>query len=499
LATVLAACLIGGSVWMLERERHGLVVLDGTVGATPVTIHQSETGPAGPAVVIAHGFAGSRQIMQSFALTLARAGYTAVSFDFSGHGRHPDALGGDLRDEAGATQALLLELQRVVAYARSLVPDEPRVGLVGHSMASDIVVRAAAADPEIAATVAVSMFSPALSAEHPRNLLVVVGDLESSRLKDEGRRAVRLTHGPEPGEAGETVGAFADGTARRVVFARNADHVGVLFVGETLRETRAWLDAAFDRASQGPVPVRGLWIALLLLGVALVAWPLFQLVPKVREFPTGAGLGWRGVLTAALVPAVAAPLILWKLPTDFLPLIIGDYLILHFAVYGLVAALCLEVLGAQTPWGVPNGRVILASLIAALIGLALLAVPLDRYFTSFIPTGLRLELFALMAVAALPYFVIDDWIARGRGWGWARLLVTRTLLLASLLAAVALNRDELLFLIILLPMIALFFLLFGMVSSMLYRRTGHPIPGAVMGAATLAWAIASIFPVLAGS
>ena len=30
------------------------------------------------------------------------------------------------------------------------------------------------------------------------------------------------------------------------------------------------------------------------------------------------------------VPALLTPLILWKMPTDFLPILLGDYLTLHF-------------------------------------------------------------------------------------------------------------------------------------------------------------------------
>ena len=49
---------------------------------TPVTIFQPQSAAPAPVVVIAHGFAGSQQLMQPFAETLARNGYIAVTFDF---------------------------------------------------------------------------------------------------------------------------------------------------------------------------------------------------------------------------------------------------------------------------------------------------------------------------------------------------------------------------------------------------------------------------------
>jgi dienelactone hydrolase len=87
------------------------------VGSTPVSVYG--TGP-GPAVVIAHGFAGSRQLMEGYALTLARAGYYAVSFDFEGHGRNPTPMSGDVTQIAGTTRMLMDETRRVIDFAHEL-------------------------------------------------------------------------------------------------------------------------------------------------------------------------------------------------------------------------------------------------------------------------------------------------------------------------------------------------------------------------------------------
>jgi alpha-beta hydrolase superfamily lysophospholipase len=81
-----AACL---AVWRLEGARAGLERQALDVGGTPATVwRMPDAGPA-PVVVIAHGFAGSRQIMEDFAIALARAGHVAVTYDLKGHGRNP--------------------------------------------------------------------------------------------------------------------------------------------------------------------------------------------------------------------------------------------------------------------------------------------------------------------------------------------------------------------------------------------------------------------------
>ena len=147
------------------------------------------TAPA-PVAVIAHGFAGSRQLMEGFALTLARAGYIAVSYDLEGHGRNPVPMSGDVTKISGTTQILMDELARVSDAALALPGADGRLALIGHSMASDIVVRQAVRDPRVGATVAVSMFSRAVTPTEPRNLLVIAGAWEGM-LAAEAAAALR--------------------------------------------------------------------------------------------------------------------------------------------------------------------------------------------------------------------------------------------------------------------------------------------------------------------
>ena len=100
-------------------------------------------------------------------------------------------MNGDLNLIEGATRRLLDDLAKVAQETRAL--GDGRLAVLGHSMASDIVVRFAESDPSVAATIAVSMFSPAVTASAPRNLLVIAGDWEGM-LKQEALRAVEPGH-----------------------------------------------------------------------------------------------------------------------------------------------------------------------------------------------------------------------------------------------------------------------------------------------------------------
>ncbi len=504
---IVAGVAIVAALFALHAASSFVLVTTVDIQETPAIVYRPASGQRGPVVLIAHGFAGSQQLMQSFALTCARNGYTAVTFDFPGHGRNPQPLKGSITDVNGATRTLLDDTTLVARYARGL--GDGRLAVLGHSMASDIVVRFAQAEPDVGATIAVSMFSPAVTATSPRNLLVIVGDWESM-LKHEALRAVGLATAPAAAQAGVTYGDFSMGSARRVAFSAHVEHVSVLFSEDSMRETLSWLDHSFGVTRSRP-PVfdhRGPWILLLLAGVVLLARPLSQWLPRVASPPVGAGLPWSRLWIALSVPMLATPLILRVTPTHFLPVLVGDYLAVHFALYGLVTWICLVWLrrtraprhGRTLPRTEPRAALRLAGASAAVIAYGFIALvwPINEFVTSFVPGVQRAVLVLVMLVGTLCYFLSDEWLTRGAGSARGAYGVSKVAFIVSLSIAVGLDLERLFFLIIIVPIIVLFFIVYGLFSKWSYERTGHPFVAGFANAVAFAWAIGVTFPLLAG-
>lgn len=482
----------------LTGATHGLTVTPLDIDGTPATIFRPQDGKPAPAIVIAHGFAGSRELMQPFAITLARNGYVAITFDFLGHGKNPHPLRGSITEANGATKALVDQLDTIVAYAHTAPGGDGRVALLGHSMASDIVIREAMAHPDIAATVAVSMFAPGLTATSPRDLLVIVGAWEPQVLKDEGIKAVAMgAHGPVVPRT--TYGRLADGSGRRVSFSAGVEHIGVLYSGESMREALDWLDAVFDRHGSRYLEVRGRWLGLLFLGLVVLARPLLGLLPPAIAEPRGAGLRWRRLVPVAIAPAILTPLILWRAPTHVLPLLLGDYLAAHFLVYGLLTAGGLWIGRDQTfkeraPLSIP--RFALGFVVLSVYSIVVFGLPIDWFVASFWPIPARVPLILVMLVGTLPYFLADEWLTRGATAPRGAYAFTKLCFLVSLAIAVALNLEKLFFLLIIAVVILLFFVIYGLFSAWTYRATRHPLIGGASNALAFAWAIAVTFPLL---
>ena len=100
---VAALAILDRTVSAPSEPAKDLRITSTIVGETPVTIFRPQSAGPAPVVVIAHGFAGSQQLMQPFAETLARNGYIAVTFDFLGHGRNPAPMRGDITEGKAIT------------------------------------------------------------------------------------------------------------------------------------------------------------------------------------------------------------------------------------------------------------------------------------------------------------------------------------------------------------------------------------------------------------
>ena len=461
LVALLALSAIGLALLKLTAGTAGLLVEKVDIAGTPATVFRPANGKPAPALVIAHGFAGSRELMQPFAITFARNGYVAITFDFLGHGKNAQPLHGSITDADGATRALVDQLGAVVAFAKTAPGADGKVALLGHSMASDIVVRYARAHSDVAATIAVSMFAPNLTPTSPRDLLVIVGAYEPKFLRDQGIETTAMAAQGRV-EPRTTYGSLGEGTGRRVSFSDDVEHIGVLYSRDSQREALNWVDAVFDHRGSGYLEVRGRWLGLLFFGLVLLARPFLGLLPAVAERRLGAGLPWRRLLPAALAPAILTPLILWKAPTTFLPLLLGDYLAAHFLVYGVLTWVGLWLVQRGEPRTRPLepisiGRFGLGITVLAVYSIVFFGLPIDLFVASFWPIPARVPLVLAMMVGTLPYFTADEWLTRGATAPRGAYAFTKLCFILSLGLAVALNLERLFFLIIIAAVIVLFF------------------------------------------
>ena len=470
----LGAFLALFSLWKLEQARPtGVEAKTEWVSDTPVTMYL-QNGDAPAWVVVAHGFAGSRPLMKPMAWTLARNGYDVVAFDFEGHGANPVPMQGDVNAIEGVTKRLVDQTAKVMDWTGGTP------ALVGHSMATDVIIHAAEAR-DSGPVVALSAFSGAVTNQHPQSMLLIAGEWEG-RLIEFGRESITQLV-PDAAE-GELL--TVDGVERMALIAPAVEHVGILYSPFALRETVAWLDRYYGvERNEIEVSAIGPWILLLLGSLTLLWWPLSRWLPVTGE----AAVVPRPAVLACAAVALAAPFaVYWIDLSVLLPVLVADYLALHLGFTGIAQLLIVR------HFRVPMGRVLLLPALGILCwGLGVFGVAIHSFAANFLPNDERLLIVAALALGAVPFMAADAVATQGgRGLLWHRLLL-RSAFFASLGLAVWLDFERLFFLILIAPVILLFFLIFGLMGRWTADRAGPLAPGIALGL-ILAWSLGVTFP-----
>ncbi len=474
----LAVILIVLSLGVLEAARNDVVIEPLYVGATPVTKY-AQTDAQGPTVLIAHGFAGSQQMMQGYALPLARAGYQVYTFDFLGHGRHTKPMSGDVNALDGTTRLLM---DQTIAVLNGLTAGSEPVALLGHSMATDILVRVARERDDIGPVVLISAFSQVIDGAFPQDLLLVTGSWEPG-LRGFALEAAQMVD-PAATE-GETV--VADDVRRRAVVGPLTEHVSILQSRAGRAEAVAWIDGFYERQSDLHILPTGTAILGLLAGIVLLFRPIARRMPQ-RQF-VSPELNWKQTAILLGLPAVLTAFVAVPLTPEFLPVLVADYLGLHLFIYAVMQLVVLWFFGVRG--GPFNGFAV----ILILMWCAVFGALLDRYVANFWPTSQRLWIIAVLTLGAIPYMLADTILTANAGF-WRRLLI-RSAFLISLGIAVALDFVGLFFLIMIAPVLVLFYLVFGTMGRWVAVKAGPAAPGFALGL-VLAWALGVSFPLFVG-
>lgn len=463
-------------LWVLESARSGVQITRDMLGDTPVIHYQ--TAPGGPQVVIAHGFAGSAQIMQSYALHLAQAGYTVTAFDFEGHGRNRVPMSGDVTSVDGTTQRLVDQSLKVI----DAVAQDGPVALLGHSMASDVLVRVAQRSDKVGPIALLSAFSLEITPDHPSNLLLIAGAGEG-RLKDFALEAARMVN-PEAAYFETVTNA---GVVRRAEVAPWVEHVAILHSRAGRQAVTTWFNDAYGRTALPPTPVTGLALLGMMFAVIALFAPVVARLPATA--PAAPPLSGKQIAVVCALPMLIAPLVSVLVYRPVLPVLVADYIALHLLVFALVQGAVLWRFRTR-----PGRLNTLALGLVLVWTLGIFGLLLNRYGTNFWPTPDRMGLIAALALGAVPYMVCDALLSQG-GSRWPR-IAARAALLVSLIGAVALAPERLFFVLMIAPVILLFYLVFGPMARRTTLRAGPLAPGIGLGI-TLAWALGVSFPLFA--
>jgi dienelactone hydrolase len=474
---LLLAILLIVSSWLgIAVARSGLQVRSLQRDNVPLLYVAPQEAKAVPGVLIAHGFAGSKQLMLGYGHVLAQAGYGVMLWDFDGHG-------------ANGTRLQRYELQQNVDVALQALLEQPeidsrRLALLGHSMGSGIVMTAGIHNPDrFAATVAISPTGANVTPQTPRNLQLQAGSGEGSFVAN----AQRLLT-----QAGGENTHLSTGEGRELVVIPSVEHITILFSDGSHRAALRWLDATFGRTNNSLyVDRRMAWYGLHLLGWLLGLAAVAPLLTPVETtiIKTAPIRRWAGLLVAPLVAAAGLALLNQRFDLQALGGVqVGGAVGVWFLIAGLTWLGVLTRLPRPTFRTVGLGIVLFGILWVA-FGAMAQVVWLQWWL---IP--IRLKLWLPLAIACLPWFLASGMVQQNIGvakrilwWlGQSAILIGGFVLTINFL-------PQLGFMFLLLPLFPPLMGILALVAGLLNQAWVYAIGAALF----FGWLLAAGFPLSA--
>jgi pimeloyl-ACP methyl ester carboxylesterase len=449
------------------------------------------------AVVIFHGLAANRKIMENLARVFAEMDVRVFLPDLPGHGGSKGPFTPQRAEECS------LSLLRGLA-ARGMLDPEHTI-LVGHSMGGAIALRIA---PKFRPAGVIAISPAPMVAAHgvaPENLL----------YRDPPPLAANtliLASQVEPmglaANAQDLAATRQDGTVRFARMRWNT-HVGMLFSKAVARECQAWVMGVFHRAEQVRLPSEANAPGSLLgiMGILLLAvpflWEMFgkhtsteaskkEEVPK--ELPSASRVG---VEYACISIAVVLLLKSW-VPLRFIGLFGGDYL----ASFFLIAGALIIAVHAKLARAGPRTKV--AVLFSAAMAGLILHLLITGWFALTVTgswlTAERWLRFPIFFVAAFVFlFALEIVLGPADQQHAARRVLLSLVYLGVAWAVLAVGVFRLhsgqVMIVLLAPFFVLFTVFLRMGAQLVRRLTGSPAAAAGFGAILLAGLCLVLFPV----
>jgi pimeloyl-ACP methyl ester carboxylesterase len=433
------------------RHESGILPID---PPTPF-IHYFGANPPAGRVLVVHGLDVSKEVVRLFSAALADGGFEVYAIDLPGHGDSIVPFDTDLAEHA-------------IHSAKAFLGDKTIVA--GHSMGASLLLDLA--ETESFSTM-VLLAPPPLSISEIRadRVLISAGEIDIPIIRKFVPIVADVGH-PHV-------------TTRTIPWG---GHSAPIFSPAAIRQVVEWLggDAANTKTTLRIAWIVVMFVAAVTLGIALIPGPRGQ---------SPAFLPAR-IIVVQYVAASGIALLALKFvnPARPLRLFATDYLLGFLFVAGVVLTVADLY---QRRWAVIDRPYNLST--AVICAVFVIAVPglivVSRLLHMWLSDG-RWWRFPLIALAGLPLLLSDELTIRRIASAWKRhalAVLTRGLLLAFTVTGVlTLNRDKG-FLVVILPLLTVFWVALWFAAGVVHRRTQSPLAAALFAAIVQGWVFAAWF------
>ena len=470
----------------LKLSEANLTSVKEFVGDTPITLTFKDKTKNNGIVFLAHGFAGSTSFMRPIAVALAEAGFLTVRFDFLGHGRHSQPYSGDITTITGATQKFVNQTNEVISYYLAKYEHSFSM-IIGHSMASDIIIRSALSDTRVNSAVAISAYTDALKSDRPKNVLILNGQWEP-QLREKSLEILKSIGIKNP-EEGKIYGSLNDNTIRKVEVIKNADHVGVLYSIRTQKELLDWINL-LNRDKQLFVGNNiGKWTGILFFSIFFLVILLIKFLDQ--NISGKYRLRYIRFFSINILACALSPLILYYFKINFVEFPAHNHLVNQMILISII--LSFSIPSAQIRELAKSFDFRLFAILFILFCILFGSI-LDSYVSSFLLTGIRVPIFFCCLLGTVPLMVLMQLYYDNYSNGWIVGNIFKLLLIISLSTSILLEISQLFIVGYAIILFLAFALIFGFLANMVSRKYNNTLSVGLANGITLAWTFSTALP-----
>jgi len=445
------------------------------IGKENIEIIQSEL-PSKVFTIICHGYAGSKEMMRQLAFDISNAGSNAVIFDFIGHGSNAQKLINNPTELSGTTQQLVDQLIGIIDFLKTKYGSEIKINLIGHSMASDIVIRASE-NQDISSIVAISPYSTKVTSNFPRDLLLTSGQFERHLRK----HSLKFTQLIDP-VANENI-EYSNGTVRRKAsYTKNTGHVSVIYSPHTSREIIEWFDLTNYERSIWATHI--IWI---LLSLTIITYGLSRLQFSKAKYHEKQKLS---SIRLTIVSVTSLAIAFFSGLLDYQPFSLFGFgsIAAYFGLYGLaILILCKEARDNLENFS-------LYSFLKLAVAFLFLTILINQFIGSYYITNHRLYAFLIMIIPITIFCVAIENLIAFSSTALAILIRIMPIIGFSILLAIFPDKYGVMFTTV--PIYIFYFLVFGYIGKFQRNQIGSYTTGATNGI-FLTFAFAATNPIFA--
>ena len=452
--------LLGFCIKNLLSEENLLFTTSEYLEETPITI-TSKTDPSGKLVILTHGFAGSTEFMRALAVALARDGHVVIRFDFLGHGKHKIPFSGDVKSKNGPTRQFVSQLNQVINGYKERY-NSSKVVLIGHSMASDIIIRATQGRDDIESVIAISSYTDEIPKNDFPNLLVINGEWEKGLTN----KTLELFNkiGIDNPTIDKLYGEILGNNARKTIVIPGADHVGILYAKKTQLEILNWISSSkenFERKTNRiGVWALGVFGSLFLIGLFLSTF----LEKNSRENFTISIVRY---IVFSFTTIIFLPLFLTKFSGEFLRFPVHNHIFNTFLFITILWVLISPVFMKEKWLHALSLKLFGCLTVYYLFGLGFI---LNYYVSTYYVSVGRIEIFLILLIVTIPVCLIIQVLYETSIRGVLLANLFKVTIVCSLIFSIYLNPSDLFLLAYAVLLFVAFFLVFGFFSNIINMK-----------------------------